>query len=103
LERLVWTDDDVVQAGIAFALVPLPLDEEQHLDRLGEEDLLPAWDASDHAAACTRATGTQWLAEGKTPVRSVPSVLLPRARNFLVNPLAPAFDQLTVGEAVPLE
>ena len=103
LEKLVWTDDDAVQAGIPFVLVPLTLDPEQHLNRLGEDDLPPEWDVSDHAAAGTRAIGAAWLDDEEAPVLSVPSVLLPTARNFLVNPIAPSFEELEVGEAAPFE
>ena len=103
LEKLVWTDDNAVHARIEFVLVPLTLRPKRHLDHVGEDELPSDWDAPDHAEAGTRAFGTEWLAEGTAPVLSVPSVLLPMARNFLVNPLAPAFEELQIGEAVPFE
>ena len=103
LEKLVWTDDDAVHAEVGFVLVPLTLDPEHHLRRLGEGDLPPSWDAPDHAAAGAHAVGDAWLAEESAPVLSVPSVLLAMARNFLVNPLAPEFEAPDRGEPVPFE
>ncbi len=97
LEKLVWTGDDVVYAEVPFALVPLSLDPERHLEHLAEQQLPTGWDRPDHTAG-TREVGTRWLEEERTPVLSVPSVLLSMARNFLVNPLAPGFEELTVGD-----
>jgi RES domain-containing protein len=34
----------------------------------------------------TRAKGDRWLAEGRTPLLRVPSVLAPEAFNYLLNP-----------------
>lgn len=100
LEKLVWTDDEVVLAEVPFVLAPLTLDPEAHLERLADEALPNGWDAANHTAG-TREVGVRWLGAAERPVLSVPSVLVPRARNFLVNPLAEAFEELTTGEPVP--
>ena len=103
LEKLVWTDDEVVLAEVPFVLVPLTLDSETHLERLSDEALPERWDRPGHTAG-TREVGTRWLeAASGRPVLSVPSVLVPKAQNLLVNPLAGAFGELEVGEPVPFQ
>ena len=103
LEKLVWTDDEVVLAEVPFVLVPLTLDSEAHLERLSDAALPERWNAPGHTAG-TREVGTRWLeAASGRPVLSVPSVLVPQAQNFLVNPLTEAFGELEIGKTVPFQ
>jgi len=46
----------------------------------------------------TRAYGDDWLGERRTALLNVPSVLAPRGRNFLINPLHPEAKKAFVTE-----
>ncbi len=41
--------------------------------------------------------GTRWLREGKTAVLAVPSAVIPREGNYLLNPLHSAFRNARIG------
>jgi RES domain-containing protein len=60
-----------------------------------DRDTLPGWDAPDYA--CARAFGDRWLAEARTAVLAVPSVLSPTERNIAINPRHAAFRQIKPG------
>ena len=47
--------------------------------------------------------GSRWTREGKMAVLAVPSALVPREVNYLINPLHPAFKQIRVGEKTPFQ
>ncbi len=43
----------------------------------------------------------QWLANRRSAVLSVPSVIIPSERNFLINPEHPRFDQIKLCTVTP--
>jgi len=43
------------------------------------------------------AIGDQWVAEGRSLILRVPSVIIPTAANFLINPSHPDFGKLVIG------
>jgi RES domain-containing protein len=45
----------------------------------------------------TQELGTKWMAEGQYVVISVPSIVVPMERNFLLNPSLPAFSEIKIG------
>ena len=45
----------------------------------------------------TQELGTKWMIESQYVVVSVPSVVVPMERNFLLNPTHPAFSKIRVG------
>lgn len=45
--------------------------------------------------------GDEWLDSKATPVLEVPSVLVPRQKNYLINPEHPPFDAIQVIESNP--
>lgn len=47
--------------------------------------------------------GTRWTREGKTAVLAVPSAVVPVERNYLINPLHPAFKQIRIGKSEPFQ
>jgi RES domain-containing protein len=51
----------------------------------------------------TQELGTKWLTEREYLVVSVPSVVVPMERNFLLNPNHPAFSKLNIGPPLALE
>ena len=61
---------------------------------------LARWDSADYAAA--RAFGDAWLAEGRTAVLLVPSVLSPSEHNVVINPGHRAFAEIKPGAETDL-
>lgn len=45
--------------------------------------------------------GTRWALLGSTPVLAVPSAIIPRELNYLLNPLHPAFPTIRIGKPEP--
>jgi RES domain-containing protein len=45
--------------------------------------------------------GERWLHTAASPVLSVPSVVIPSERNFIINPAHPDFARLTIHAAEP--
>lgn len=56
-------------------------------------DLPPGWDASV-ATDATRGLGTDWAKGLATAVLSVPSAVIPRERNYIINPAHPDFKRI---------
>lgn len=49
------------------------------------------------APEAVRDLGTRWAEAGRTAVLIVPSVVIPRERNYLLNPVHPEFKLVRVG------
>ena len=60
------------------------------------------WD-SDSALPRLRALGNAWIASCESVAVSVPSVVLPRCNNILLNPAHPDFSNLKIGRPVPFD
>lgn len=74
-------------------------------DDLAIEDLLdqppPNWRALGSPEAA--AAGGAWVASGRTSLLRVPSALVPREANYLVNPAHPDTSRIRVSAPVALE
>lgn len=82
-----------------FVLIPVAFPPELMLPV--EELGLPAgWDREPPGAA-SQDLGVEWLHNARTPVLSVPSVVVPEERNFLLNPAHSAFRQIRIGKPIP--
>jgi RES domain-containing protein len=51
----------------------------------------------------TQELGTKWMVEGRYVVVSVPSVIVPMEKNFLLNPNHPSFSRISIGPPSALE
>jgi RES domain-containing protein len=60
-------------------------------------DLPPGWDEGE-ATNATRDIGTNWAKGLTTVVLSVPSVVIPRERNYILNPAHPDFARIRFHE-----
>lgn len=60
----------------------------------------PGWNAADCVVA--RAFGSAWLADARSLLLFVPSVLAPLDANILINPAHPEFARLKAGLNVPV-
>jgi RES domain-containing protein len=82
----------------AHHAVTIDVPGEVPIERL-EPGALPGWDAPDERTS--RAFGDRWLAEARTAVLVVPSVVAaPHERNLLVNPGHPDARRLVVSAPV---
>ncbi len=72
---------------------------------LGIEDLMarppPNWRALGSPEAAT--AGGEWAASGRTPLLRVPSALVPREANYVVNPAHPDAKRIQLSRPEPLE
>jgi RES domain-containing protein len=59
-----------------------------------EEDVLPAGWKSELPTLDTQDLGEMWVREGRYALLSVPSSIIPRERNFIINPAHPHFRQI---------
>ena len=94
LERFVHTDPDLEPTD----LVALEVDIESHvrIESIAASALGHDW-REYPAPAALASIGERWLRGAKTAVLSVPSVVIPRERNFILNPSHVDFAQLVPG------
>jgi len=72
------------------------------VERAGAEALPPDWDALDDPRAA-RTFGDRWLAEARTAILLVPSVVARAEWNVLVNPMHPEATKLEIGIPEPVK
>lgn len=66
-----------------------------------ELDTLPdEWDAIPHHGA-SATDGADWLRAAEQLALVLPSVVVPQARNLLLNPLHPAIAQVSLVDQIP--
>lgn len=59
------------------------------------------WDARPYEKT-SQEFGDQWLDEARSLALSVPSIVNPYERNFLINPLHPDFEKIEIGSPFPV-
>ena len=64
---------------------------------LEKNDLPPTWKAVP-APKATQEIGDKWFDENLSVVLKVPSTVVPDEHNFVLNPMHPEFNSLTIGE-----
>lgn len=92
LERLVHV---VQQAGLApsnYTLLEIHADDSLPIESLMEKPGRLWRDQTD----VTRAAGDRWLAAAKSPLARVPSAVVPRNWNYMLNPLHPAAERVRI-------
>jgi RES domain-containing protein len=65
------------------------------METLADEDLPRQWN-SEPPGAATMRLGDQWIQENRCAVLSVPSVLVPEERNYLLNPRHADFSKIKI-------
>lgn len=98
LETLVHLNG-VLSAPLVLCCYALP-DDPDLIRRVSLADLPAGWDAIPHGTA-SAAFGAAWLRSVAHLVLELPSVVVPQARNLLLNPLHPAIAQVRLLEQVP--
>ena len=95
LERFVHTDPDLEPADLVAVAIEIP--DALKVDAIALADLPRKW--RDYPAPAGLASiGDRWLQGAATVALSVPSVVIPRERNFIINPAHSAFGQIAVGD-----
>jgi len=98
LERFVNTDPDLERVD----LVAIAVDIETNIaiDTVTVGDWPPDW-RTYPAPPSLAVIGERWLGEAKSAVLSVPSVVIPNERNFILNPPHADFSKLTIHPSEP--
>lgn len=73
-----------------YVLIPAQLPDDLPVTSVEAEDLPADWRTLG-ARSVLQEIGRIWLDEGRTAVMSVPSVVVPAERNYLLNPAHPDF------------
>jgi RES domain-containing protein len=98
LEMLV--QDQPLRARYVF--IPAELQPRLRVRRVSTADLPSDW-RKPTAAEQLRQIGQSWLERGESAVLAVPSAVLPREENFLLNPNHDDFRRILIGDAEPLD
>jgi RES domain-containing protein len=98
LERLVHMTDMIEDAFLPrfYQLLQISVPDEAAIKQL---NTLAPTDWKEHAEF-TRALGDAWLASLETPLARVPSAIVPRTWNYLLNPEHPDAKQVAVAEVI---
>lgn len=85
-----------------YVFIPAELRAQLRISRLSTAELPRDW---RKAAAWSRlqAIGRDWLERAETAVLAVPSAILPREENFLLNPRHADFLRIRIGGVEPLD
>lgn len=107
---VVYTADSVVLALLEVMVhvssykqlinrVAIPIIfEEQHVASLEKNDIPADWRAVPPSRS-TQIIGDQWVREELSVVLRVPSVIVPHAFNYIINPHHPDFEAVDIGPA----
>ncbi|HEV7600622.1 MAG TPA: RES family NAD+ phosphorylase [Bradyrhizobium sp.] len=95
LEMLVHMDRDLLPATYRLLRVIVP--ETIAIEAVGADTLSSDW---TNQPAATREIGDQWLDRSSSALLQVPSVIVPRARNFLLNPVHPDAAGFAIAEVI---
>lgn len=95
LELLVHLDPDVLPDDLVA--IPAHLPEGVEVERFAGSDLPEGWRGQPGSQAL-KDLGSAWQQAGRSLALEVPSAVIPRESNFLLNPAHPAVRLLRVGE-----
>ena len=88
------TEDTQVLAAVSWAMIPVSID-----DSLIEILQAPPVDWRQlPAPQSTREVGTRWVAESRSAVMRVPSLVVEGEFNYILNPRHADFGRLEIGE-----
>jgi RES domain-containing protein len=96
LELFIHTDPDLAPADLLAISADIP--DDLTADELALPDLPGTW-REIPAPAELQELGRSWIVEGKSATLSVPSVVVPTERNYVLNPAHAGFKLIQIGEA----
>jgi len=98
LERFVHTDSDLEPTDLlAF---PVEINDDIAIEAV-EVETLPADWRTFPAPPALALIGEQWFRSARTAVLSVPSVVVPHERNYVLNPTHREFARIVIGPLEP--
>ena len=74
--------------------------DERLLEELPAVSLPQDWDLEPPADS-TKSIGDAWVSAASSPVLSVPSVIVPEERNYILNPGHDRFSEIQFGSPIP--
>ena len=83
-----------------YVATPIEVPDELDVKVISIAELAPGWDANE-ATDVTRDIGTNWQKALVTAVLSVPSAVIPRERNYILNPAHPDFNRIRFSSPEP--
>ena len=83
-----------------YSSFPIEIPDDIPRRILSTTELPQGWNSAEHSNS-TRELGTKWADAKATVVLVVPSAVLARERNYLLNPQHPDFSRITFHEAEP--
>ncbi|MBI5132237.1 MAG: RES family NAD+ phosphorylase [Rhodopseudomonas palustris] len=95
LEMLVHLDRDLLPSS--FQLLRIAVPDTIAIESVEEDTLPSAWRTR---VGLTRQIGDRWLDRGSSALLRVPSVIVPHARNYLLNPAHRDGSAITVAEII---
>lgn len=95
LESLVHCDPEDLPSDLVFISAEIP---EDCLIEIAAKDLPRGWRTTPPPDACS-ALVSNWIAEGSSLALKVPSVVVPKEWNILINPDHPDFPKLKIAKA----
>jgi RES domain-containing protein len=98
LETLVHLEME--EAPSTLVAVPADIPEDVPITRVKPGELAPNWRTIPSPEDLAEL-GTRWLRARNTLVLAVPSAIIPRELNYLLNPLHPHFKRVRIGRPEP--
>jgi RES domain-containing protein len=93
LENLVHRSGEGNNALYKVMIIEIP--EALNISVLDESSLKKDWHTIDNYAYC-QSLGSKWLNESESAVLKVPSVVIKKEHNYLINPNHPDFKQIAL-------
>ena len=100
LETLVHVDSDILPDNLITRSADIP---DQLAVEVVKEDELPSNWRDYPAHEALQVIGTQWVQRGNTAVLSVPSVVSPGERNYLLSPAHSDFSKIKWSKPSPFK
>jgi RES domain-containing protein len=98
LELLVRIEDSRPTPELVAVEIDIP--DSVEIQRISLKRLPAGWNASP-APVFTQSLGTDWVASKRSAVLEVPSAVIPRESNYLLNPEHPRFSRIRVVSTAP--
>lgn len=98
LEILVHGDPALLPPDLVA--IPADIPDSIRIEPLDDDSLPRDWRRTPAPDSLAKI-GSAWAASARTPVLSVPSAVVPRERNYLLNPEHPDFVKIRKGDPQP--
>src|SRR5262249_47048384 len=86
---------------VAFRYVAIPVEFEETLVEAIAASRLPSDWTDEPPPPSTRRIGDLWVKQSRSVVLALPSVIISKELNYLLNPLHPDFKKLKIGKPEP--